>query len=129
MSQRTVIRQQQQTGCIFVQPSNRKHAALFIAGRQKIQHSFLFSVLCRGQHAKRLVHHQIYMRLIADHLSAKANLRGFRIYFFGGVPTHRTVNDNRTAFCRCRRFSAGTQSHRREQFIYSLCRHCIASRQ
>ena len=79
MRQRAVIRQQQQTFSILVQPTYRKQTAAAVFLRQQIQYCPTVPVLCRREHAGRLMHHEIGMALIAQRFSVDEDLRRLRV--------------------------------------------------
>ena len=82
MGQVAVVRQQQETLCVLVQPSHRGKALLPQLRRQNVQHRGLAAVLGGGQYACWLVEHHVGMLLPAHVLPVHADPGGGGLHLF-----------------------------------------------
>ena len=81
MGKYSVICQQEKSGCVLVQPSDREKPAPLPLLRHGVHDRGLARIACRRQHTGRFVQHDVYMARAVDQLAIDGERDSIRIEF------------------------------------------------
>ena len=125
MGQSSVIGDQKETFCVFIQPSHReKIFSLFL--RDQIYHCFVPFILCGGHHPRRFIQHIILQSGIGNLPSLHRHQIFSGVDLTLGIFHGRTVYLNRPFFYLFLYFASGPQTHICQKFVQSDHSHYIS---
>ena len=117
MGKRAVVGQNQESRCVFVKPAAWEKAEPSVLVRQQVEYGPFGYVVGGGDHALRLVHHEIDIFLIMNAASEIRDLVVFRVDRKGGIGNGIAVDGDAAGPCGLTAFRAGGRSGFGQEFV------------